>query len=134
MPTYEYRCLKCSKRFDVMMRYSEYGKKEVLCPHCQSNHVTRKIGRIRIARSDESRLEAMADPAALAGIEDDPIAMGKMMRQMGSQLGEDMGPEFNEVVSRLERGDSPDEIEKDIPDLGMDDSPGSPAGFDDADF
>lgn len=134
MPTYEYRCLKCSKRFDVRMNYSDYGKKEVLCPHCGSSRVTRKIGRIRIAKSDESRLESMADPAALAGIEDDPRAMGKMMRQMSSQMGEDMGPEFNEVVSRLERGDSPDAIEKDIPDLGMDDSGGGAGGFDDADF
>lgn len=98
MPTYEYRCLKCSKKFDVRMNYSDYGKKEVLCPHCGSSRVTRKIGRIRIAKSDESRLESMADPAALAGIEDDPRAMGKMMRQMSSQMGEDMGPEFNEVV------------------------------------
>lgn len=134
MPTYEYRCLKCSKRFDVRMNYSDYGKKEVVCPHCGSSRVTRKIGRIRIAKSDESRLESMADPAALAGIEDDPRAMGKMMRQMSSQMGEDMGPEFNEVVSRLERGDSPDAIEKDIPDLGMDDSGGGAGGFDDADF
>lgn len=134
MPTYEYRCLKCSKRFDVRMNYSDYGKKEVVCPHCGSSRVTRKIGRIRIAKSDESRLESMADPAALAGIEDDPRAMGKMMRQMSSQMGEDMGPEFNEVVSRLERGDSPDAIEKDIPDLGMDDSGGGAGGFGDADF
>ncbi len=134
MPTYEYRCLKCSKRFDVRMNYSDYGKKEVVCPHCGSSRVTRKIGRIRIAKSDESRLESMADPAALAGIEDDPRAMGRMMRQMSSQMGEDMGPEFNEVVSRLERGDSPDAIEKDIPDLGMDDSGGGAGGFDDADF
>mgnify|MGYP001764659859 FL=1 len=134
MPTYEYRCLKCSKRFDVRMSYSDYGNKEILCPHCGGSRVTRKIGRIRIAKSDESRLESMADPAALAGIEDDPRAMGKMMRQMSSQMGEDMGPEFNEVVSRLERGDSPDTIEKDIPDLGMDDSGGVGGGFDDSDF
>ena len=96
--------------------------------------MTQKIGRIRIAKSDESRLESMADPAALAGIEDDPRAMGKMMRQMSSQMGEDMGPEFNEVVSRLERGDSPDTIEKDIPDLGVDDSGGVAGGIDDSDF
>ena len=134
MPTYDYRCLKCLKRFDVRMSYSEYDKKDVLCPHCGSNQVTRKIGRIRIAKSDESRLEAMADPAALAGIEDDPQAMGKMMRQMSSQMGEDMGPEFNEVVSRLERGDSPDTIEKDIPELGIDDTGRGAGGFDDADF
>jgi len=33
-------------------------------------------------------------------------------------LGEDMGPEFDEVVDRLERGQSPDDIERDLPDFG----------------
>ena len=33
-------------------------------------------------------------------------------------MGEDMPAEFDEVVDRLEAGESPDEIEKDIPDLG----------------
>jgi hypothetical protein len=43
-----------------------------------------------------------------------------MMREMSSQVGEDMGGEFNEVVGRLERGETPDEIEKSMPDLGAD--------------
>jgi hypothetical protein len=45
---------------------------------------------------------------------------------MGSELGEDAGPEFDEVVGRLEAGQSPEEIEKDLPDLsgGLDDGIG----------
>jgi len=34
------------------------------------------------------------------------------------ELGEDMGPEFDEVVDRLEKGQSPEDIENDLPDLG----------------
>jgi putative FmdB family regulatory protein len=120
MPSYEYRCLNCRRRFDVFMSYQEYGTRPVACPHCQSDNVRRKIGRIRVARSDESRLENLADPSSLAGLEDDPRALGRMMRQMSSEMGEEMGPEFDEVVNRLERGQSPDDIEKDLPDLGMD--------------
>ncbi|TLN23630.1 zinc ribbon domain-containing protein [bacterium] len=56
MPTYEYRCLDCRKRFEVFMRFSEYGVKAVTCPHCQSSNVQRRIGKVRVARSDESRL------------------------------------------------------------------------------
>jgi len=44
--------------------------------------------------------------------------MGRMMRKMGSELGEEMPPEFDDVVDRLEKGQSPDEIEKEMPDLG----------------
>ena len=78
----------------------------------------RRIGRIRIARSEESRLESLADPSNLEGLEDDPKALGHMMRQMSKETGEDMGPEFDEVINRLEAGQSPEEIEESIPELG----------------
>ena len=53
----------------------------------------------------------------LAEMEKDPKALGKMMRRMGNEMGEEMGPEFNEVVDRLEQGQSPDEIERDLPEI-----------------
>jgi putative FmdB family regulatory protein len=129
MPNYEFRCLDCKRRFDVFLTYSEYGIKEITCKYCQSKNIQRKIGRIRIAKSGESRLESMADPENLAGLDEDPKALGKMMRQMSSEMGEDMGPEFKEVVNRLESGESPDDIEKNMPDLGESDSPIPEDGF-----
>jgi putative FmdB family regulatory protein len=132
MPTYQYRCLNCSRRFEIVMSYSEYGTRPLLCPHCQSENVQRRIGRIRVARSEDSRMESMADPSSLAGLEDDPKALGRMMRQMSSEMGEDIGPEFDEVVHRLEAGQSPEEIEKAIPDLGDGDDGGmGDGGMDD---
>lgn len=123
MPNYRYRCLDCKKRFEIFMTYDEYGKREVVCTHCDSQNVQRRIERIRVARSEESRLENLADPSALEGLEDDPKALGRMMRQMSREMGEDMGPEFDEVIDRLEAGQSPEEIESAIPDLaaGSDD-------------
>lgn len=118
MPTYQYRCLNCRKRFEIFLTYSEYGVKPVHCPHCQSEQVQRRIGRVRVARSEESRLESLADPDNLDGLEDDPRALGRMMRQMSREMGEDLGPEFDEVVDRLEAGQDPEEIEKSLPDLG----------------
>jgi putative FmdB family regulatory protein len=118
MPNYDYRCLSCKKRFTIFMSYQEYGQKQVACPHCGSEQVQRRIGRIRFARSEESRLESLADPSSLEGLEDDPRALGRMMRTMSQETGEELGPEFNEVVDRLEKGQSPEEIEKELPDLG----------------
>lgn len=133
MPFYDYICLDCSKRFDVFMSFSEYGTRRVACPHCKSRNVRRGIPRVRVAKSEESRLESLAgdfsDPSALAGLENDPQAMGRMMRKMGREMGEEVPPEFNEVVDRLEKGQSPEEIEKEIPDLGQGELPGS--GMDD---
>jgi putative FmdB family regulatory protein len=125
MPFYDYTCLNCSKRFDVFMSFSEYGTRLVTCPHCQSQNVRRGIPRVRVAKSEESRLDNLSsdfsDPSALAGLENDPQAMGRMMRKMGNEMGEEIPPEFNEVVDRLEKGQSPEDIEKELPDLGAGD-------------
>lgn len=126
MPSYEYRCLDCHRRFDVFMTYAEYGKKPVKCKYCHSEHTQRVINRVRFARSEEAHLEDMADPSRLNGLEDDPKALGRMMRQMSSQVGEDMGPEFDEVVRRLESGQDPEQIEKDMPELGEASNFGAP--------
>jgi putative FmdB family regulatory protein len=132
MPNYLYICRNCKKRFEIFMSYSEYGTRPVHCPHCQSDQVQRRIGRVRFARSEESRLETLADPSSLDGLEDDPKALGRMMRQMSHEMGEEMGPEFDEVVDRLEAGQSPDDIEKAIPDLGGDEGgAGGYGGYDD---
>ena len=64
-------------------------------------------------------MESMADDfSGIEGLEDDPKAMGRMMRKMGKEMGEDLPPEFDDVVDRLEAGQSPEEIESAIPDLG----------------
>jgi len=118
MPVYEYRCLDCKRRFEIQLSYEEYDHKEVHCIHCDSTHLRRQINRVRIARSEDSRLEDMADPSALEGLEDDPRELGRMMRKMSAEMGEDLGPEFDEVVDRLEKGQSPEEIEEALPDLG----------------
>ncbi len=133
MPTYQYRCLDCKKRFEIFMTYAEYGSRPVQCSHCGSENIQRRIGRIRVAKSEDSRMDDMMDPGSLEGLEDDPRALGQMMRKMSREMGEDMGPEFDEVIDRLEKGQSPEDIEKDMPDLGADDGPmgAMDGGFDD---
>jgi hypothetical protein len=56
----------------------------------------------------------------LAGLdEEDPRALARMMRTMGKEMGEEMPPELDEVVGRLEAGESPESIEQSMPDLDM---------------
>lgn len=77
--------------------------------------------RIALAKSEDSRLDSMMDDPSLAGLdEEDPKSLGRFMRKMSHEMGEDMGDEFNEVVDRLEKGESPDSIEESMPDLGSD--------------
>ncbi len=125
MPTYDFICNSCEKRFDVFMTFAEYGKKPVHCTFCGSDKVRRRMTKVRIAKSQDSRVESMADGlSGLEGVEDDPRALGQMMRKLGREAGEDLPSEFNEVVDRLEAGQSPEEIESSLPDLGLDQSGG----------
>jgi putative FmdB family regulatory protein len=119
MPTYDFICQKCNQRFDMFLTYSEYGKKKVACLHCGSKDVRRRMTKVRIGKSEESRMDSMTDEfSGLEGLEDDPKALGRMMRKMGKEMGEDLPPEFDDVVDRLEAGQSPEEIESALPDLG----------------
>jgi putative FmdB family regulatory protein len=126
MPTYDFICQNCQQRFDVYMSYSEYGTKPVNCIHCGSGNVRRRMTKVRIARSEESRMESMMDESALEGMENDPKALGQMMKKMGKEMGENIPPEFDDVVDRLEAGQSPEEIESAMPGLGAE-----PPGLDD---
>ena len=117
MPFYDYQCESCGKRARLQFSYSEYGKVQPVCPHCHSQQMKRRISRIALAKSEDARLDSMVD-ADLSGLdENDPRSLGKFMRKMGHEMGEDMGDEFNEVVDRLEKGESPEAIEQSMPDL-----------------
>jgi putative FmdB family regulatory protein len=129
MPFYSFRCLDCKKKFDIFLAYSDYGTQPVVCIACQSLNVQRRINRVRIARSDDSRLDDLGGMDDIDGMEDDPRALGKMMRKMSQEMGEDMAPELGEVIDRLEAGQSPDDIEASMPDLDGSDGDSGGAGF-----
>ncbi len=75
-------------------------------------------------------MEAMADPSNFGDVdENDPKSIARFMRKMGGEMGEELGPEFGEMVDRLESGESPEEIEKSMPDLaGGEDAGGGDFG------
>ncbi len=128
MPIYEYRCHDCRRRVSLFYRSFSDIEDEPTCPRCGGSHLTRLISRVAVIRSEESRLDDLADPSALDGLdEDDPKSIARWMRKMSSEVGEEMPEEFDEVIDRLESGQSPEEIEESMPDLaddfagGMDD-------------
>ncbi|MBP9040560.1 MAG: zinc ribbon domain-containing protein [Anaerolineaceae bacterium] len=124
MPIYDFRCLECHHKFAVSLSYSEYDHHETACPQCQSRRIERIIRKVRITRGDRGRLASMAEDSNLSALDNDPRTLGRMMREMKNEIGAtDLPGEFDEVVDRLEKGQSPEDIERDLPDLGGD--PGS---------
>lgn len=120
MPIYEYRCNDCGRRVTLFWRsFSELEETPPCCSFCGGEDLTRLVSRVAVARSEESRLEDLADPSSLAGLdENDPKSMARWMRKMSQEMGEDLGSEFDEVIDRLESGQSPEDIEEAMPDLG----------------
>ena len=122
MPIYEYRCADCKKKVSVFFRsFSTVDHAAARCPICNGSHLTRLVSRVRVIRHGSSAAGDSEgfDDSMLDGLdENDPRSMGQMMRKMADEAGEDLGPEFNEVVGRLEKGEDPEKIEKSMPELG----------------
>jgi len=117
MPIYEYICRNCGRRARIYLSYDEYDRANPACPHCGRAELKRRVGRVAVARSEGSRLDDLMAGDSLDGLEDDPRAMGRFMRQMSREMGEDLGDDLSEVADRLEKGESPESIERSMPDL-----------------
>ncbi len=98
MPIYEYRCLDCGKKFEVLhLRAQEVHPPE--CEYCQGRNVRKLISRVRVVRSEESRLESLMDPSMMGGLDEkDPKSLAKWMKRMGKEMGEDVSDEEIEQV------------------------------------
>ena len=118
MPNYEYRCTDCGYLVRLFFTYTEYDEARPSCGNCGSSNLQRLISRVALAKSEESRLDALDPDSMMAGLdENDPHSLGRYMRKMSQEMGEDLGDEFGEVVDRLERGESPESIEESMPEL-----------------
>lgn len=132
MPIYEYYCYDCTKRVSVFFRtMSEASDAAAACPTCSGRRLRRLVSRVRMLRSEESRMESMADDASLmSGLEsEDPRALAGFMRRMSDEMGEPLDAEMAEVMNRLEAGENPESIEQSMPDLAGDDGGGMMGGM-----
>jgi putative FmdB family regulatory protein len=104
MPLYEYRCLDCKKRSTVLI-LSLTSPKPVSCAHCKSSRLERLMSRFASPKSEEARLESLADPNALAGLdENDPESMARIMKKMRDEMGEDLGDDLAEALESPDAG------------------------------
>ena len=116
MPIYEYRCNQCRKKVSILtLRVSE--KVDERCEHCGSTSLTRLLSRFATTKSEDSRLDSLADPSNLGGLdESDPRSMARWMRKMGKEMGEEFaGQEFDEMLDEMESGKMPDDEGGDLP-------------------
>jgi hypothetical protein len=90
------------------------------CATCGGAQVTRLLSRFAAPRSEDARLEALADPSRLGDVDEhDPKSVARWMNRLGRETGEEMGDEFQEDIER-----AAEEVSGDG-DTGAEDVPGA---------
>ena len=54
MPRYEFSCESCKKMFELDMKVSEYEKKKVRCPKCNSVKIKQQVTAFQTITSKKS--------------------------------------------------------------------------------
>lgn len=101
MPIYEYVCAGCNGRFQKLVT-GFAAPAELACPRCGNREVRKAVSRFAVVQSEEARMEALADPSALAGLdENDPASVARWAKKMGNQMGEELGEDWDEMVDQM---------------------------------
>ena len=123
MPIYEYECHACRRRVSLLVLRPSTAEAPA-CPRCGSSELSRLMSRFATVKSEEARMEALADSASVGDLdENDPGSVARFMKKMGKEFGDDMGDDFEAAV---------DEAMTESADGGVsDDAATSSAGSDD---
>jgi putative FmdB family regulatory protein len=110
MPVYEFRCNHCGSRVSVFQRRVD-SPVDAVCSRCGSADLTRLVSRFSVVRGEDAVLDTLDDDSLLAGVdESDPRSVAAWARKMSSRFGEEMEPEFDEMIDRMEAGETPDDL------------------------
>jgi hypothetical protein len=86
-----------------------------VCKYCKGENLEQLFSRFAMPKSEESRMESLADPSSFSGLdENDPSSVARWMKKMGKELGEDFGGEdidqlAEEAAQEAAGGGGPDE-------------------------
>lgn len=108
MPIYEYGCQDCRKRTSVFVRSMNVAV-EPRCAHCGGRKLRRLISRVAVARRGSGSPDDF-DDRSLAGVdENDPRSVARWARKMRDEMGEELGPDFDQAIEQMEEGRFPEE-------------------------
>ncbi|WP_417912507.1 FmdB family zinc ribbon protein [Candidatus Electronema sp. TJ] len=132
MPIYEFFCQDCNTVFNFFSSRINTEKRPD-CPKCGRKELNRQIsafavigkakeseGEDSLAGLDETKMEhalegLMRDAEGMN--EDDPRQMAQLMRKFSDKTGIRLGEPMEEAISRMEAGEDPDAIEKEMGNL-----------------
>ncbi len=98
MPIYEYECGGCRRQVSLLI-LSINNPPPLQCPRCGGEQLTRVLSRFVRIRTEEERLEKLADPSTLGDLdENDPQSVRRWVQRMGKELGDEMGEDFEPMM------------------------------------
>ena len=107
MPIYEYDCGDCRRRVSLLVLRPSTAPPPT-CPRCGSASLSRLLSRFATVKSEEARLDALADSSSFGDLdENDPGSVARFMKKMGKEFGDDLGDDFGSAVDEAmaEAGD-----------------------------
>jgi putative regulatory protein, FmdB family len=96
MPIYEYTCNACARRFSALVGVVA-GATPPKCPKCGGADLTKLVSRFARLRSEDESIDALADAADNMDM-DDPRAVRRLMKDMASEMGDDMDADEFEAI------------------------------------
>lgn len=135
MPIYEFYCDQCNVIFNFLS--ARINTQTIpACPKCGKKELQKQISGFATLRNsgedaddalaglDETKMEQafgslMKEAEGLD--ESDPRQMASLMRKFTSETGIHLGDSMDEAISRMEAGEDPDQVEKEMGDLLSDD-------------
>ncbi len=108
MPIYEYECHDCRKRVSLLVLRPSTAP-VATCPRCHGTNLSRLMSRFATVKSEEARLDALADQSSLGDLdENDPASVARFMKKMGKELGDDLGDDFESAMDEALDESGPD--------------------------
>lgn len=127
MPIYEYLCRRCNTIYQFLVRRPSSDTAPA-CPRCGEGDTMERIMSSFSVKSGSASMDDLTEDPDLAGLDtEDPRTMARAIRHMADEMGEDLGPQVTEALSRLEAGEDPEKVERDLEDSGFDPGGEGPA-------
>lgn len=113
MPIYEYRCNNCRRRTEVFVQGFS-SPPNPTCTRCGSEDLTRIFSKFAVRRSKSDKSvydDILSDSKLTRGLmRNDPRALAEWSRKMGRAADEDVTPETEELMDRMEAGEDISEV------------------------
>lgn len=96
MPVFEFRCRQCRVKFATLVGMTA-DSSEVVCPSCGSKEADKLVSRFIRGKSEDARIDEMADKLEQYGEPEGNAQMRDMVREMGKAVDEDMSDDMEEM-------------------------------------